>query len=388
MRSVKEAYLKDRIVLVRVDFNVPLNPDGSMEDDERIRAALPTINYILDGGAKQIILMTHLGRPDGKVVDGLRLGVVSRRLSSLLGTDVVQLNDCIDVRIPESAKIVMLENLRFHPEEEKDDALFARKLAVDADVYVNEAFSVSHRAHASVHAVTKLLPSYAGLELMEEVKNLDITNAKHPIVAVMGGAKVSDKIGLIENMLKKVDAILIGGAMTFTFLKSLGFNIGRSKVELDKLELAKNLLERANKKLVLPIDILVADKIDKSANTRDSDIDRMRDNDIGVDVGEETISVYKEILSGAKTVVWNGPLGIFEIDKFSNGTREIALQLAQLTKKGVKTIIGGGDTTALLDKMNLADKMTHVSTGGGASLEFLEGKELPGLKALDENTKV
>ncbi len=383
MKTIKEADFRDKVILVRVDFNVPLK-NGTIEDDERIRAALPTIKFILKKNPRQLILISHLGRPDGRVVENLRLNNVAKRLEQLLKRRVLKLDDCIGIKIPENAKLVLLENLRFHPEEELDDELFARKIAIasNADIYVNEAFSVSHRAHASVHAITKLLPSYAGFELVKELTHLDIRNAKHPIVVLMGGAKVGDKIGLIETMLKKADVVLIGGAMAFTFLKSLGLNIGKSKVENEKIGLAKNILKNSKNRLILPPDVLVADKIDENANISNKGIGQIGENEIGVDIGEETISIFKEVLNNAKTVLWNGPLGIFEIKRFAHGTEEIARHIAGLTKKGVKTIAGGGDTIAVLDKLGIKNEFSHVSTGGGASLEFLEGKKLPGIEAL------
>ncbi len=382
MRTLQDMNFKDQRVLVRVDYNVPLK-DGSVDDDRRIQESLPTINFILSQKPKQIILLTHLGRPDGKVVESLRLNSVAKRLSELLKTEVKKLDDCIDVKIPD-AKIVLLENLRFHPEEEVNDALFARKLASYGDIYVNEAFSGSHRAHASIVGIPKLLPGCAGFCLQKEIENLTLKNAQKPIVAIMGGSKVSDKIKLIENMTKKVDYILLGGAMIFTFYKAEGFNIGKSKCESDKIELAKKLLKDYGKKLILPIDVLVADSIGETAKTRNVGVEFIRDNDIGVDIGAQTIEKYKEILDSAKTVVWNGPVGIFEIKAFANGTFEIAKHLATLK---AKTIVGGGDTASAVEKAGVASKMTHVSTGGGASLELLEGKELPGVAVLENNLK-
>jgi len=378
MKTLKEADLRGKRVLIRANLDIPIKDDGSIEDDRRLKDNLQTINYALQKGAKQVIIIGHLDRPDGKVVEKLRMNVVATRLEQLLGQKIKKLDDCVDIKIPDD-KIILLENLRFHVEEEANDDNFAKKLAGIADIYVNECFSASHRAHASISGIPKFIPSYAGFELEKEIRMLHIDNAAHPIVAIMGGSKVSTKIDLIQNMLKKVDALLVGGAMIFTFFKAMGLNIGKSKVEDDKVAEAKELLENSNKKIILPVDVRVATKIEKGAEVRNVPIDKIGANDIGVDIGEETIAIYEEILNKAKTVVWNGPLGIFEIEEFAKGTVEIAEHLAQLK---ATTIIGGGDTAAALDELKLAEKMNHVSTGGGASLEFLEGKELPGIKAL------
>jgi 3-phosphoglycerate kinase len=379
MKTLKEADLRGKRVLIRANLDIPIKDDGSIEDDRRLKDNLQTINYALQNGAKQVIIIGHLDRPDGKVVEKLRMDVVAKRLEQLLGQKIVKLDDCVDIKIPDD-KIILLENLRFHAEEEANDEKFAKKLAELADIYVNECFSASHRAHASIVGVTKFLPSYAGFELEKEIKMLHIDSAEHPIVAIMGGSKVSTKIDLIQNMLKKVDALLVGGAMIFTFFKAMGLNVGKSKVEDDKVAEAKELLENSNNKIILPVDVRVASKIEKGAEVRNVPIDKIGANDIGVDIGDETIAIYEEILNKAKTVVWNGPLGIFEIEEFAKGTVEIAEHLAQLK---AKTIVGGGDTAAALDELKLAEKMNHVSTGGGASLELLEGKVLPGIKALD-----
>lgn len=379
MKTLKEADFKGKRVLVRANLDVPLKEDGSIEDDRRLEDNVQTINYILQKGAKQVIIIGHLDRPEGKVVEKLRLDAVAKRLEQLLGQKIKKLGDCVNIKIPDD-KIILLENLRFHAEEEANDENFAKKLAGCADIYVNEAFSACHRAHASIALIPKFIPSYAGFELEKEIKMLHIDDAAHPIVAIMGGSKVSTKIDLIQNMLKKVDALLVGGAMIFTFFKAMGLNIGKSKVEDDKVDEAKELLESSNKKIILPVDVRVANKVEKGAEVRNVPVDKIGSNDIGVDIGDETIEIYKEILNKAKTVVWNGPVGIFEIDEFAKGTIEIAEHLAQLN---AKTIVGGGDTAAALDELNLAKKMNHVSTGGGASLELLEGKVLPGIKALD-----
>ncbi len=381
MLTIKQVNLRNKRVLLRVDFNVPLDNEGNITNDKRIRESIPTIEYILEQRSKRIIILTHLGRPEGKEVESLRLNKIAEHLSFLLKKKVAKVDDCIDIVIPET-KIVLAENVRFYPEEEMDDLLFARKLALYGDIYVNDAFSVSHRAHASVHAIASLLPSCAGLLFEKEVKNLSLTNALHPIVGIMGGSKISDKILLVEKMLEKVDFLLLGGAMIFTFFQALGFSTGKSLVEKDKVELAKKVLE--NKKVVLPIDVLIADKKEVSAQTRIVEVDNIPADQMGVDIGPQTIALYKEILVKAKTVIWNGPLGIVEISAFANGTKEIA---EHLTTLDAKTIIGGGDSAAFVESLGIAKKFTHVSTAGGAAIEFLEGKELPGIKALEESEK-
>jgi len=382
MLKITDMDFSEKAVLIRTDYNVPIE-NGSIKDDRRIKASIETIRYVLNSGARQIIIISHLGRPDGRVVDEFRLDSVAKKLSELMGIEVAKLDDCIDVRIPEN-KIVLLENLRFHSEEEANDAMFARKLAANADVFVNDAFSVSHRAHASVVGIPKILPSCAGFQFIRETINLSLDKIGRPAIAVMGGAKVSTKIKLIENLLKKVDVALIGGAMMFTFLKAMGFEVGKSKYEKDNVEIAKKLLENNRKKIVLPIDAVVADKIEKDAEARNISVEKIGINDIGVDIGEATVRQYKQVLDGAKTVIWNGPLGIMEIGQFANGTREIAGHIASL--KAV-TIVGGGDTADIIDSLGIAEKFTFVSTAGGASLQYLEGTRLPGIAALDESER-
>ncbi len=379
MRLLKEAKVAGKTVLVRVDFNVPLK-NGKIADDKRIRTVIPTIEYLRKKKAR-IILISHLGRPDGKVVDDLRLAPVAERLSKLLKYPVHYEPDCIGsdvefaVRGLHEGDVLLLENLRFYPEEEKDDLNFASKLALPADVYVNDAFAVSHRAHASVHAITNFLPSYAGFLLEKEVKMLSglLKSPKHPFIAIMGGAKVSDKIGVIDNLLKKVDAILIGGAMMFTFYKALNYEIGKSKCEADKVALAKSLLKKGKKRIVLPIDVVLSNK-------RVVPADKMPKNDAGLDIGPETQMIYSEMIKKAKTVFWNGPMGLFEQKPFDRGTMAVAKAMSEC--KGV-TVVGGGDSVAAIEKAGLEKKFSHVSTGGGASLEFLEGKKLPGIEVLD-----
>ncbi|VVB81718.1 Phosphoglycerate kinase [uncultured archaeon] len=379
MRLLKEANVAGKTVLMRVDFNVPLK-DGKISDDKRIRAVLPTIDYLRKKKAR-IILISHLGRPDGKVVDELRLAPVADRLSKLLKYPVHYEPDCIGSDVEISARglhegdVLLLENLRFYPEEEQDDVGFAQKLAAPADIYVNDAFAVSHRAHASVHAITKFLPSYAGFLLEKEVRMLSslLKSPKHPFLAIMGGAKVSDKIGVIENLLKKVDAVLIGGAMMFTFYKALNCEVGRSKFEADKVDLAKSLLKKGKKRIILPTDVVLSNRRVVPAN-------KMPKAFAGFDIGPETQAIYSEMIKSAKTVFWNGPMGLFEQKPFDKGT--IAVAKAMSGCKGV-TVVGGGDSVSAVEKAKLEKKFSHVSTGGGAGLEFLEGKELPGIKVLE-----
>jgi len=384
--SLTDLDLKGKRVIVRVDFNVPLDKEGNITDGKRIKESLPTIKFILKNKAKQLILMSHLGRPDGKVVESLRMGNVAKELEKLLKKPVKKLDNCIDIQIPDD-KIIILENLRFHPEEEKNDEAFAKKLASIADIFVNDAFGTCHRAHASVEAITRFLPSAAGFLLQKEIEVMGkaMESPARPFIAILGGAKVSDKINVINNLLNKVDALLIGGAMMFTFYKSMGIEVGKSKVEDDKLSLAKELLEKSNNKIMLPTDTIVADKIDNEAITKKVKIKKIPADMIGLDIGPETIKIYKEIIAEAKTIIWNGPMGVFEIEKFAKGTKNIAKAMAK--NREAVTIVGGGDSAAAIDKLRLGKKLTHVSTGGGASLEFLEGKTLPAIVALEENYK-
>src|SRR5574342_746777 len=381
MRSGKEADVAGKRVLVRVGFDVPLK-NGKVADDKRLKASLPTINFLRSKKAK-VVLISHLGRPNGQVIDELRLAPVAKALSKLLKYPVMYEPDCIGSDVEEKVRemhdgdVLLLENLRFYPEEEANDKGFAQKLAAAADIYVNDAFSVSHRAHASVSAIAEFLPSYAGLSLENEVKMLSslLKNPKRPFIAIMGGAKVSDKIGVIESLLSKVDSILVGGAMMFTFYKTLGYEVGKSKCESDKVALAKVLLKKGKKKIVLPIDVVLDSK--KVASVR-----KIPKSAAGLDIGPETQAIYAEIIRESKTVFWNGPMGMFEKKPFDKGTVSIAKAMAKC--KGV-TVVGGGDSVAAIEKAKLSNKFTFVSTGGGASLEFLEGKKLPGLTALDEN---
>lgn len=385
-RTLKDIDVSHKRVLLRVDFNVPLDAKGRVVDDTRILAALPTINYLRSKRAI-VILMTHLGRPE-KVEDRFRLDAIAKRLSKLLKTPVYKFDDVVGNDIENAVgelswgEVCMLENLRFYPEEEKDDECFASELASLADIYVNDAFSVSHRAHASVHAVTKLLPSVAGFQLQHEVETFDriLHHPKRPFIAVLGGAKVGDKIEVIENLLTKVDALLIGGAMMFTFLKATGIEVGKSKVEPDKIALAKRLLKKSRRKLILPVDCVVASS--PASAGKIVDVSAIPKGTMGLDIGPKTIGIFEEILKEAKTIVWNGPVGMFEKPRFAKGTNELAKAIAKLN--AVK-VVGGGDTVDAINKLKLTQKFTHVSTGGGASLEILAGKTLPGIRALEEN---
>ncbi|HPL82664.1 MAG TPA: phosphoglycerate kinase [Candidatus Omnitrophota bacterium] len=388
--TIKDIDFNNKTVLMRADFNVPQDAALSITDDTRIRATLPTIKYILEHGVKRIVLMSHLGRPDGKVVAKFSLKPVASRLEELLGEEVLFLNDCVGENIKKSVdsskeRIVLLENLRFHAEEEGNDANFAKALATLGEVFVNDAFGTAHRAHASTEGVTHFLKSAAGFLLGKEIEYLGsaVENPAKPFIVILGGAKVSDKIGMIENLLPKADAIIVGGGMAYTFLKAQGRTIGNSKLEKDKLDLAKSILTQAKslgKDILLPVDNLIVETIGPDAKTEICQED-IPDGKIAVDIGPKTIKLFKEKLKSAKTVVWNGPLGIFEMPAFSQGTREIAGFIAGLE---CTSIIGGGDTAAAIVKFNLEDKMTHISTGGGASLEYLEGKVLPGVAALSD----
>lgn len=394
-QTIKDIELKDKRVIVRVDFNVPLDDELNITDDIRIQAVLPTIRYILDQKAQKVILMSHLGRPKGKPVDSMRLNPVANRLNELLGEPVLKVDECIGDEVKEAIdvskdRVILLENLRFHKEEEENDPKFAKALATLADIYVNDAFGTAHRAHASTEGITKYLPSVAGLLLEKEISYLGqaVTNPKKPFVVILGGAKVSDKIQLVENLLAKADAILIGGGMAYTFLKALGKKIGRSICENDKLDTAKEIMAKAKKKgveLVLTDDYVIVKDFNDASTKKITD--EIPDDWESLDIGPKTRKKFKAALAKAKTVIWNGPMGVFEKDEFVDGTKEIAEYLATL--KGVTTIIGGGDSAAAVKKFGLEDKMTHISTGGGASLEFLEGKELPGVTALaDKKEKV
>jgi len=370
--SVRDLDLKGKRVLVRVDFNVPLK-DGQVADDTRIKASLPTIQYILEQGGKAV-LVSHLGRPDGKPNDKYSLKPVAARLQELLGKPV-------DFPEPKGGVLTLLENVRFDAGEEKNDDALARKLAAYGDVYVNDAFGTAHRAHASTAGVTKYFKQSAcGFLIEKEIKYLGkvLTNPDKPFIAIMGGSKVSDKILILEQLTKKVDAIIVGGGMAYTLLKAQGKAVGNSKVEADKLDLARKIL--ASARIILPVDHVAADKFDAAAKTQV--VADVPDGWMGLDIGPNTVELFRRELAHAKTVLWNGPLGVFEMDPFALGTKSIAKFLSQ--QQGCTTIVGGGDTAAAVEKFGVADKMSHVSTGGGASLEFLEGKELPGIAALTD----
>jgi phosphoglycerate kinase len=394
IESLSAADVQGKKVFVRADFNVPVDADRKITDDTRIRAALPTIQALTSKGAK-VILASHFGRPKG-VDDNLRLDPVAARLSELLGKPVVKTSDCIGDEVAAKAAamqngdVMLLENVRFYPEEEKNDPEFAKKLASVADLYVNDAFGTAHRAHASTEGVTKYLsPAVAGLLVEKELQFLQeaIENPQRPLAAIVGGSKVSSKIGVIETLLDKVDKLFIGGGMVFTFYKARGLAVGSSLVEEDKLELAKSLEAKAKEKgvqLLLPTDVVVADKFSAEANTQTVSAEAIPDGWMGLDIGPDSVKTFQAALADCKSVIWNGPMGVFEIDKFAKGTEAIATTLADLTPKGCTTIIGGGDSVAAVEKVGLADKMSHISTGGGASLELLEGKVLPGIAALNE----
>jgi phosphoglycerate kinase len=394
--NLTEADLAGKRVLVRVDFNVPMDKaTGAISDDTRIRAALPTIEDLIKKGAK-VILCSHMGRPDGQVKENLRLTPVAKRLSELLGQEVVMCPDSIGEGVTaaisqmSNGQVALLENLRFHGEEEANDPDFAKKLAANADLYVNDAFGTAHRAHASTEGVTHYLsPSVAGYLIEKELNYLQaaIETPQRPLAAIIGGSKVSSKIGVIETLLEKCDKLLIGGGMIFTFYKARGLSVGGSLVEEDKLELAKSLEAKAKEKgveFLLPTDVVLADKFDKEANSQIVKVENIPDGWMGLDIGPESVKVFQEALSNCKSVLWNGPMGVFEFAKFAAGTDAIAHTLADLTATGTTTIIGGGDSVAAVEKVGVAEKMSHISTGGGASLELLEGKVLPGIAALDE----
>jgi phosphoglycerate kinase len=395
LANLSSADLANKSVLVRVDFNVPLDKTtGAITDDTRIRAALPTIQDLVTKGAK-VILVSHLGRPKG-FEDASRLTPIAHRLSELLGQPVLKCDDCIgdvvaaQVGAMQPGQVALLENVRFYPEEEKNDPEFAQKLASLADLYVNDAFGTAHRAHASTEGVTHYLsPSVAGYLVEKELKYLQnaIENPQRPLAAIVGGSKVSSKIGVIETLLDKVDKLFIGGGMIFTFYKARGLNVGKSLVEEDKLELARALEIKAKERgvqLLLPVDVVVADNFAPDANAQTVSIENIPDGWMGLDIGPESVKQFLTALEDCKSVIWNGPMGVFEYDKFAVGTEAIARSLATLTGKGTTTIIGGGDSVAAVEKVGLADQMSHISTGGGASLELLEGKVLPGIAALDE----
>jgi len=394
-RTIDDLNLKDKKVLMRVDFNVPLDKNQNITDDTRIKAALPSIKKVIEEGGK-LILMSHLGRPKGERKPEFSLKPVAKRLSELLGKEVKFVNDCIGSEVEKAVSelsagdVLLLENLRFYKEETKNDPEFAKKLASLADVYINDAFGTAHRAHASTEGVAHYLSEKAvGYLIQKELKYLGqaIENPARPFIAILGGAKVSGKIDVINNLLDKVDALIIGGGMIFTFYKAMGYNVGKSLLEEDKINVAKEILNKAKEKNItihFPVDIVVADEFKNDANIKIVPFDKIPDGWMGLDIGPESIKKFEEVINSSKTVVWNGPMGVFEMENFAKGTIEIAKALAKATEeKGVVSVIGGGDSVSAVKKAGVADKMTHISTGGGASLEFLEGKKLPGIEAID-----
>lgn len=389
-QSVRDLDLQGKRVFCRVDFNVPLE-DGRITDDTRIQAAIPTIRHLQEQGAK-IILASHLGRPKGKVVEELRLTPVAARLSELLHLPVDKVDAAIGNEVEQkvatmrAGEILLLENVRFYPGEEQNDPDFARELAQLADVYVNDAFGAAHRAHASTAGLARHLPAVAGLLMEKELQMLGraLSDPERPFTAIIGGAKVRDKIGVIEHLLHKVDNLIIGGGLAYTFIKARGLEIGQSILEADKVELAQQLMEKAEKENVhfyLPLDVVAADEFAPSAHAEVAAIDDIPAEREALDIGPQTRGVYADVIQRSKLVIWNGPMGVFEFDKFAEGTNAIARAMAE---SDATTIIGGGDSAAAVEKAGLADRMSHISTGGGASLEFMEGKELPGVAALND----
>lgn len=390
-KTIEDIQVNGKKVLVRCDFNVPMDENKVITDENRLRGALPTIQYLIKNGAK-VILCSHLGRPKGEFNMKYSLRPVAERLSQLLGQEVKMADDVIGESAHKLAselkdgEVMLLENVRFHKEEEKNDPDFAKALASYADIYVNDAFGTAHRAHASTAGVADYLPAVAGFLIGKELSIMGkaLDNPERPFVAILGGRKVSDKIGVINNLLEKVDTLIIGGAMSYTFFKAMGLNIGNSLVEEDKLELAKQLLAKAEAKgikMLLPVDCVLADDFNADAKMLTVDYDKIPDGWEGMDIGPKTRELYAQAIKPAKTVIWNGPMGVFEFPRFAEGTKAVAKALSECTGT---TIIGGGDSAAAVEQLGFADKITHISTGGGASLEFLEGLELPGVAALND----
>lgn len=391
--TVEDITIQDKRVLMRVDFNVPIK-DGQVANDKRIRAALPSIRHILEKGGR-LVLMSHLGRPKGKPNPDMSLKPCADALSRHLGQPVAFAQDCVGADVVtavdqlQAGQVLLLENLRFHEAETNNEEAFAKELASVGDLYVNDAFGTAHRAHASTEGVTRFIqPAVAGFLIMKELDYLGglLQAPEKPFVAILGGAKISGKIDVIQELLPKVDRLLIGGGMAYTFLKAQGLSVGRSLLEKDKVELAQKLLNSANGKLVLPVDCMCSSDFDLGASQAGElttrDVQSIPDDAAGLDIGPQTISIFKSALKNALTIVWNGPMGVFEISETATGTFEIAKLLAQLSDTGAKTVIGGGDSAAAAEKAGVADRISHISTGGGASLEFLEGKRLPGIEAL------
>ena len=392
-KTIRDIELKGKRVLIRCDFNVPLDSNQNITDDTRIRAALPTLEYMIEHGAK-VVVMSHLGRPKGKAAAEFSLAPVAVRLSELLGKPVafadcdVVIDDAVEAKAAslKDGDVLLLQNVRFRKEETDNEAGFAKDLAKLGDVFVQEAFGTAHRAHASTAGIANYLPCVSGFLIEKEVKFLGsaLQNPQRPFVAIMGGAKVGDKIKVIENLLTKVDTLIIGGGMSYTFYKAMGLEIGTSILDADNIDLAKMLLEKAsslNVKFLLPVDIVCADEFSNDAKHKTYSRDKIPSDMMGLDIGEETIKLYSEEIAKAKTVVWNGPMGVFEMDKYAVGTKAVAEILSHLD---AVTIVGGGDSAAAVEKLGYADSITHISTGGGASLEFLEGKVLPGIDAISD----
>lgn len=388
-QTIRDIEISGKRVLVRADFNVTLEQDRISEDG-RLRAVLPTLVYLQEHGAK-VILCSHLGRPGGKVVEEMRLAPVGQRLSELMQRDVASIDECVGSAVEAAVNelkpgdILLLENLRFYPEEEQNDSDFAHSLASVAEVFVNDGFAVAHRAHASTEGVSHYLPSVAGFLMEKELRILGslLTSPQRPLVVALGGAKISDKIGVLENFLDKVNTLLIGGGMAATFLKARGLPIGSSLVEDDSLDVARDLMSRAKEKgvsLLIPLDVVIANAFGPNAQSRTVDVEDVPDEWYIMDIGHRTLDVFRAEVAMGKTILWNGPMGVFEFPAFSKGTRELAATLGSLD--GVTTVLGGGSTAEAVDSLGLADRITHVSTGGGASLEFLEGKNLPGVAVL------
>ena len=386
-RSVRDLDVRDKRVLVRVDFNVPVK-DGEVTDDTRIRRALPTIRHLLEEGARPI-LISHLGRPEGEPDPKYAMDPVAARLQEVLGEPVKKLDAAVGPEVEEALEdwdgrgVVLLENSRFYPGETSNDPEFADQLAALADLYVNDAFGAAHRAHATTVGVAERLPAAAGLLMEEEIDYLDkvLKDPERPFVAILGGAKVSDKLGVIESLLGTADSLLIGGAMCFTFFKAQGYEIGNSLVEDDYLEEAKRLMEEAGDRLVLPEDVVVTEAMEEDAESETVPVDSIPERKTGLDIGPKTVDLFSEHISGASTIFWNGPMGVFEIDAFAKGTEGVARAVAE---SGATSVVGGGDSVAAVNKLGLEDRMSHISTGGGASLEYVEGKELPGIAVLPD----
>ncbi|MBG9444517.1 phosphoglycerate kinase [Cytobacillus firmus] len=390
-KSVKDVELKGKRVFCRVDFNVPMK-EGQVTDETRIKAAIPTIEYLMNQGAK-VILASHLGRPKGSVVEELRLTPVAKRLSELLGKEVKKADEAYGDSVKamvdtlSEGDVLLLENVRFYAGEEKNDPELAKAFAELADVYVNDAFGAAHRAHASTEGIAHHLPAVSGLLMEKELDVLGkaLSNPERPFTAIIGGAKVKDKIGVIENLLEKVDNLIIGGGLAYTFVKANGHEVGKSLLEEDKIDLAKSFMEKAKEKGVnfyMPVDVVVADDFSEEANIKTVAIEEIPSDWEALDIGPKTRDIYSDVIQNSKLVIWNGPMGVFELNKFAGGTRAVAEALAEAND--TYSVIGGGDSAAAVEKFHLADRMSHISTGGGASLEFMEGKALPGVVALND----